>query len=72
MKTICSIEFYAGSGGMVNSNVLHMTKALSQTEHTIQLLHIFDVSLLSGEPHTGKNIGAYLSGLPAFKYGVWV
>lgn len=44
------IVFPAGSGGMVNSNVLHMTKALSQTEHTIQLLHIFDLSLLSGEP----------------------
>ena len=41
--------FPAGSGGMVNSNVLHMTKALSQKEQNIQLLHIFDVSLLGGE-----------------------
>ncbi len=41
--------FPAGSGGMVNSNVLHMTKAVSQTEKNIQLLHIFDVSLLAGE-----------------------
>ena len=41
--------FLAGSGGMVNSNVLHMTKAMSQTEKNIQLLHIFDVSLLAGE-----------------------
>lgn len=41
--------FPAGSGGMVNSNVLHMTKAISQTEKNIQLLHIFDVSLLAGE-----------------------
>ena len=40
--------FPAGSGGMVNSNVLHMTKAISQTEKNIQLLHIFDVSLLAG------------------------
>lgn len=39
----------AGSGGMVNSNVLHMTKAISQREKNIQLLHIFDVSLLAGE-----------------------
>ena len=37
------------SGGMVNSNVLHMTKAISQREKNIQLLHIFDVSLLAGE-----------------------
>ena len=41
--------FPAGSGGMVNSNVLHMTKAVSQAGKHIQLLHIFDVSLLSGE-----------------------
>lgn len=40
--------FPAGSGGMVNSNVLHMTKAISQREKNIQLLHIFDVSLLAG------------------------
>ena len=43
------IFFPAGSGGMVNSNVLHMTRAMSQTEKNIQLLHIFDVSLLAGE-----------------------
>lgn len=41
--------FPAGSGGMVNSNVLHMTKAVTQAEENIQLLHIFDVSLLAGE-----------------------
>ncbi len=43
------ILFPTGSGGMVNSNVLHMTKAMSRAEKNIQLLHIFDVSLLSGE-----------------------
>ena len=43
------ILFPAGSGGMVNANVLHMTRAVSRTEETIQLLHIFDVSLLAGE-----------------------
>lgn len=43
------IVFPAGSGGMVNSNVLHMTKAMSRTEDNIQLLHIFDTSLLAGE-----------------------
>ena len=41
--------FPAGSGGIVNSNVLHMTKAISQKEKNIQLLHIFDVSLFAGE-----------------------
>lgn len=43
------IEFPAGSGGMVNANVLHMTKVMSRTEKTNQVLHIFDVSLLAGE-----------------------
>lgn len=43
------LSFPAGSGGMVNSNVLHMSKAMSQTEKNIQLLHIFDVSLLAGK-----------------------
>ena len=43
------ILFPAGSGGMINPNVLHMTKAISQKEKNMQLLHIFDVSLLAGE-----------------------
>lgn len=43
------ILFSAGSGGMVNSNVLHMTKAMSRTEKNIQVLHIFNTSLLAGE-----------------------
>ncbi len=43
------ILFSAGSGGMVNSNVLHMTKGIGRTEKTSQLLHIFDTSLLAGE-----------------------
>ncbi len=41
--------FPPGSGGMLNSNVLHSTKALNGTGETIQMLHIFDVSLLAGE-----------------------
>lgn len=41
--------FPAGSGGMVNSNVLHMTKALGDREKNIQLLHIFDPVLIAGE-----------------------
>lgn len=43
------VLFPAGSGGMVNSNVLHMTKTISQEEKNIQLLHIFDTALLAGE-----------------------
>lgn len=42
--------FPAGSGGMVNANVLHMTRTMTQTENNIQLLHIFDASLLAGAP----------------------
>lgn len=42
------LSFSAGSGGFINSNVLHMTKAVSQTEKNIQRLHIFDTALISG------------------------
>lgn len=41
--------FYMESGGTINSNVLHMTKATARTQETVQLIHIFDTSLLSGE-----------------------
>lgn len=41
--------FPAGSGGMINSNVLHMTELTHRSEKTIQLLHIFDPSLLAGQ-----------------------
>ena len=40
--------FPAGSAGMVNSNVLHMTEILTRREENVQLLHIFDSSLISG------------------------
>lgn len=39
--------FSAGSGGFVNSNVLHMTIPAAPDEKSIQLLHIFDTSLIS-------------------------
>lgn len=42
------MSFSSGSGGFINSNVLHMTKAVSRTEKTIQRLHIFDTVLISG------------------------
>lgn len=45
-----SLLFPAGSGGLINSNVLHMTKSHSETHKTIQLIHIFDTSFLAGEP----------------------
>lgn len=41
--------FPAGSGGFVNSGVLHSSQVLSPNESTIQLLHLFEPSLLAGE-----------------------
>lgn len=41
--------FPAGSGGMVNSNVLHMTKLHAGHAKAVQLHHIFDASLIAGE-----------------------
>lgn len=41
--------FRAGSGGMVNSNVLHMTKSGVKRDNNVQLLHIFDSSVIAGE-----------------------
>lgn len=41
--------FPAGSGGMVNSNVLHMTKPNMENDNNVQLLHIFDASIIAGE-----------------------
>ncbi|MCC8023892.1 MAG: helix-turn-helix domain-containing protein [Clostridium sp.] len=43
------ILFPAGSGGIVNSNVLHMTKLRPERTKTLQLLHIFDTSFIAGE-----------------------
>ncbi|RGZ01776.1 AraC family transcriptional regulator [Clostridium sp. AM58-1XD] len=42
------LVFPAGSGGFVNSNVLHMTKPAEKSGDIIQFNHIFDVSLISG------------------------
>lgn len=44
----CTLRFPAGTGGIVNSNVLHSTRACSDTEPNTQLIHLFDPSLLSG------------------------
>lgn len=44
-----AILFPAGSGGMLNANVLHMTKTPEGTARNIQLLHIFNASFIAGE-----------------------
>ena len=43
------IAFPKGSGGLVNSNVLHMTRTQANVKNTIQSLHIFDPSLIGGQ-----------------------
>lgn len=40
--------FPAGSGGFVNSNVLHTSRKLPSDEETVQLIHLFEPELLSG------------------------
>ena len=42
--------FPAGSGGLLNSNVLHCSRVLPGGEANIQLLHLFDPVFLSGSP----------------------
>lgn len=41
--------FPAGSGGLVNSNVLHASHFQRRKDSNIQLLHLFDPAFLSGE-----------------------
>ena len=40
--------FPAGTGGFVNSNVLHSSRVSSTKDGTVQLLHLFDPELLPG------------------------
>lgn len=40
--------FPAGTGGFVNSNVLHSSRVSSTKDGTVQLLHLFDSELLTG------------------------
>ena len=40
--------FPAGSGGFVNSNVLHTSMVIPSGAETVQLLHLFEPELLSG------------------------
>ena len=41
--------FPAGSGGLVNMDILHTSRPQKDSHHTIQLLHIFDAAFLSGQ-----------------------
>lgn len=43
------LVFPEGSGGLVNSNVLHKTRILTYPQTTTQKLHIFDPAFLSGQ-----------------------
>lgn len=46
--------FPEGSGGLINSDVLHRTTPQSMERETVQLLHLFDASLLAD--HAGGRI----------------
>lgn len=52
--------FPAGSGGLVNTGVLHTSRVQNDSDYTIQLLHIFQASLLYGQPD-GKIYQKYFS-----------
>lgn len=51
--------FPAGSGGLVNSGVPHMSRSVSRGTETIQLLHLFDPVLVSG-PQNGRIAEKYV------------
>ncbi|MCF0135792.1 MAG: helix-turn-helix transcriptional regulator [Lachnospiraceae bacterium] len=44
------VRFNSGSGGLVNTNVLHRTHVIPSWQPTIQKLHIFSTEFLSGHP----------------------
>lgn len=56
--------FPAGSGGFVNSNVLHTTRVVTSCDNTVQLLHLFDPTFLSGE-HGSRMEAKYILPLTA-------
>lgn len=45
-----ALLFPAGSGALVNSNVLHSSRAMAKDASNIHLVHLFDPALLSGLP----------------------
>lgn len=54
--------FPAGSGGFVNPNVLHTSQIKPSGSSTIQLLHLFDPTFLSGE-HGSRMEAKYIQPL---------
>ena len=56
--------FPAGSGGFVNSNVLHTSRVKPSSGSTIQLLHLFDPVFLAGE-HGSRMEAKYIHPLTA-------
>ena len=42
------ICFPAGSGGLLNSNILHASRGISLINENVEFCHIFDASLISG------------------------
>ena len=56
--------FPTGSGGFVNSNVLHTTSFRAASGSNIQLLHLFDPSFLAGE-HGSRMEAKYILPLTA-------
>ncbi len=56
--------FPAGSGGFVNSNVLHTSQASASGANTVQLLHLFDPVFLAGE-HGSRMETKYIQPLTA-------
>lgn len=43
------IIFHEGSGGLINANILHMTKLISDNSDNVQLIHLFDPTFIAGE-----------------------
>lgn len=56
--------FSAGSGGFVNPNVLHTSRVIPSSDSAVQLLHLFDTVLLSGE-HGSRIEAKYILPLTA-------
>lgn len=54
--------FEEGTVGLVNSNVLHMTRPVDVKKENVQILHIFDVSLLAG-PSSSRITKKYITPL---------
>lgn len=56
--------FPAGSGGIINSDVLHISRSHGSASPTIQLVHLFDASLLADQ-FGGRIMQKYISPIVA-------